>query len=200
MNMISMNSRRLFFSLLTFSAILSSSLIGQEINLSDLLFTKGRAEGVTSQLKVNVGDIAPDFKLPSIQGKRVRLSDYRGKKQVVISFVPAAWTPVCSAQWPGYELANDYFEEANAIILGITVDNIPTLYAWTQAMGGISFPVLSDFYPHGDVASSYGVLRSEGFTERALFVVDLKGVITFVQVQDINERPPLEDLINALKN
>ena len=195
-----MKTRNLLFSLCFLGTAFSSQAISQEINLSDLLFTRASAEGIRSELKVKVGDVAPDFELYSIAGEKVRLSDFRGKKQVVISFVPAAWTPVCSAQWPGYQLASDYFEEANAIILGITVDNIPTLFAWTQAMGGIQFPVLSDFYPHGKVASSYGVLRPEGFTERALFVIDLQGVIKFIEVQNIRERPPLEDLINALKD
>ena len=61
------------------------------------------------------------------------------------------------------------------------------------------FPVLSDFFPHGEVAKKYGVLRSEGFTERALFVIDKKGVIRFIDVHDINERPPLMELRKELE-
>jgi peroxiredoxin len=181
---------------------LSAGLHGQDepLSLTDLVFQPGEIAPIDSDLKVKVGDIAPDFELPSTRGERVRLSDYRGKKKVVISFVPAAWTPVCSAQWPGYMFAIDYFEEANATILGITVDNIPTLHAWTTAMGGIGFPVLSDFYPHGQVAERYGILRSNGMTERALFVVDLEGVLTYIDVRDIHERPPLEELIEAIQD
>jgi len=193
-----MKTRYYLFALSSLCAVLSNALSAQEISLSDLLYDRADVHGVNSKLKVKVGDEAPDFELNSISGETVRLSDFRGKKQVVISFVPAAWTPVCSAQWPGYQLASDYFEEANAIILGITVDNVPTLYAWTKAMGGIDFPVLSDFYPHGAVASQYGVLRDEGFTERALFVVNLEGLIKYIGVGNIDERPPLEDLIEAL--
>ena len=95
------------------------------------------------------------------------MNQFREKKNVVISFVPAAWTPVCSDQWPGYNIAKDLFEENDAVLLGITVDNIPTLFAWTQEMGGLWFPVLSDFWPHGAVAKKYGVLRSDGTSERA---------------------------------
>jgi peroxiredoxin (alkyl hydroperoxide reductase subunit C) len=65
-------------------------------------------------------------------------------------------------------------------------------------MGKLWFPVLSDFYPHGKVADTYGVLRSDGTTERALFVIDKKGVIRYIDVHDINKRPPLERLIGEL--
>lgn len=171
----------------------------QTVDLPDLIFHPEPMSGTDSKLLVAVGDKAPEFKLPSINGETIRLSDYRGVKNVVLSFVPAAWTPVCSSQWPGYNLALDYFKEEDAVILGITVDNLPTLYAWTTAMSGIDFPVLSDFYPHGKVAQSYGVLRSSGVSERALFIIDKQGIIRFVDVHNINERPPLEDLVNALR-
>ncbi len=154
---------------------------------------------VDSVLKVKVGDRAPDFTLPSISEEKVSLSQHRGKKNVVLSFVPAAWTPVCSDQWPGYNIVKDIFDENNAILLGITVDNIPTLYAWTNQMGKLWFPVLSDFWPHGAVAKKYGVLRSNGVSERALFVIDKKGVLRYIDVHDINQRPLLEDLVNALE-
>lgn len=153
---------------------------------------------VDSVLKVKVGDIALDFELPSVAGKRVRLSDYRGKN-VVISFVPAAWTPVCSDQWPGYNIAQPLFEEYNAVMLGISVDNIPSQYAWSKAMNTITFPILSDFWPHGKVADTYGVLRSDGTSERALFIIDTKGVIRYIDVHDINKRPDLGVLMQELE-
>ena len=112
--------------------------------------------------------------------------------------VPAAWTPVCSDQWPGYNITQGLFEEHNAILLGITVDNIPTLYSWTNQMGRLWFPVLSDFFPHGAVAARFGVLRTDGTSERALFVIDKKGIIRYIDVHDINQRPPLEALMGEL--
>jgi peroxiredoxin len=151
-----------------------------------------------SQLRVKVGETAPDFSLPAVSGGKVTLSGYRGKKNVVISFVPAAWTPVCSDQWPGYNLAKDLFAETDTVLLGITVDNLPTLFSWTNQMGQLWFPVLSDFYPHGAVADRYGVLRSDGASERALFVVDKKGIIRYIDVHDINLRPKLEVLMGEL--
>jgi peroxiredoxin len=163
------------------------------------IYDPGILQPVDSRLLVAVGDKAPDFELPSVDGSRVRLSDYQGKHHVILSFVPAAWTPVCSSQWPGYDLVKDDVEQFDAVFVGITVDNIPTLHAWVKAMEGISFPVLSDFFPHGVVAQRYGILRSDGTSERALFIIDKEGVIRFIDVHDINERPPLEDIFHALQ-
>jgi peroxiredoxin (alkyl hydroperoxide reductase subunit C) len=163
-----------------------------------LIYRVSELKPLDSQVAVEVGKEAPDFTLPAIDGRRVSLSDYRGKKNVVISFVPAAWTPVCSSQWPGYNIAHRMFEERDAVLLGITTDNVPTLYAWTTDMGTMWFPVLSDFWPHGKVAKKYGVLRSDGTAERALFVIDRKGVIRYIDVHDINQRPPLDELLAEL--
>jgi peroxiredoxin (alkyl hydroperoxide reductase subunit C) len=165
----------------------------------DYIYQPGILKPIDSKPKLKVGDRAPDFTLPSISGEKVSLSQYRGKKNVVISFVPAAWTPVCSDQWPGYNLVKDIFDQHDAILLGITVDNIPTLYAWTRPMGDVWFPVLSDFWPHGKVAQKYGILRSNGVSERALFIIDKKGIISYIDVHDINKRPPLEDLVKELE-
>jgi peroxiredoxin (alkyl hydroperoxide reductase subunit C) len=162
------------------------------------IYNPGKLKPVDSKLKVKVGDPAPDFKLHAVNGGEISLKSFRGKKNVVLSFVPAAFTPVCSAQWPGYNLVLDLFEKHNAELLGITTDNIPSLYAWTREMGDIRFEVLSDFYPHGAVASSYGVLRRDGAAERALFVIDKQGIVRYIDVHDINERPPLENLVAEL--
>jgi peroxiredoxin len=163
------------------------------------IYNPGHLKPVDSTLKVKVGDIAPDFTLPSVSGEKVTLSQYRGIKHVMISFVPAAWTPVCSDQWPGYNIVKEMFDKNDAILLGISVDNIPTLYAWTKQMGKLWFPVLSDFWPHGAVAEKYGVLRSSGVSERALIFINKKGIIQDIQVSDINKRPDLAYIAAALK-
>ncbi len=163
------------------------------------IYQVGILKPVDSVLKMKVGQPAPDFTLPSLSTGKISLSQFRGKQNVILSFVPAAWTPVCSDQWPGYNLAKDLFAQHDAILLGITVDNIPTLFAWTSQMGQLWFPVLSDFWPHGAVAKRYGVLRSNGVSERALFVIDKKGIIRYIDVHDINKRPPLENLAGAIE-
>ena len=167
------------------------------------IYDPGKLKPTDSVLKVKVGDRAPDFALPSLSGETVSLKQYLGKKNVVLSFVPAAWTPVCSDQWPGYNIAKDLFDKYDAVLLGITVDNIPTLFAWTNQMrmdgGNLWFPVLSDFWPHGAVADKFGVLRSNGISERALFVIDKGGIIRYIDVHDINNRPRLGVLVNELE-
>jgi len=83
--------------------------------------------------------------------------------------------------------------------LGITVDNLPTLYSWTNQMGKLWFDVLSDFWPHGAVAAEFGVLRSDGMSERALFIIDKKGIIRYIDVHNINKRPPLDNIVRKLE-
>ncbi|KUG27951.1 alkyl hydroperoxide reductase subunit c-like protein [hydrocarbon metagenome] len=166
----------------------------------DSLFQAPKAQkAVDSTLAVAVGDPMPDFDLPAIDGGRVRLSDFVGKKKLVLSFIPAAWTPVCSGQWPGYNIARELFAAANAELVGISVDNVPSLHAWVTQMGGLWFPVGSDFWPHGGLSAKLGILRPEGVAERALFIVDEKGVIRYIDVHDINARPDLGVLITALR-
>jgi peroxiredoxin len=163
------------------------------------IYHTGKLKPVDSVLTLQVGDKAPDFTLPAVSGGNISLHQFRGEKNVVISFVPAAWTPVCSDQWPGYNIAKGIFDQNDAILLGISVDNIPSLYAWTNQMGELWFPVLSDFWPHGAVAHTYGILRSSGVSERALFIIDKKGIIRYIDVHDINQRPGLEILARELE-
>jgi peroxiredoxin len=164
------------------------TLVFSQVSKKDI-YDLGRLKPIDSVLQVKVGEPAPDFVLPSVSGKKISLSQFFGEKNVVISFVPAAFTPVCSQQFPGYSIVKNVFDETDTVLLGITVDNIPTLHAWTRQMGTVWFHVLSDFWPHGAVAKKYGVFRSDGYTERAIFIIDKEGIIRFVQVSDINKKP-----------
>lgn len=87
----------------------------------------------------------------------------------------------------------------NAQVLGISIDHVPCLKAWAESLGGINYPLLSDFWPHGLVAKQYGVLRAEGYTERALFIVDKEGFIRYVDIHDIDDRPDNDVLIAELR-
>jgi peroxiredoxin len=176
-----------------------SAAYGQSEGFGGGIYDPGKLKPTDSGSIVKKGDKAPDFILPSISGNKVTLSEFRGKRNVVLSFVPAAWTPVCSQQWPGYNIAKDIFDKSDAVLIGISVDNIPTLYAWTKQMGELWFPVVSDFWPHGAVAKTYGVLRDDGTTERALFIIDKQGIIRYIDVHDINTMPKLEDLAKELE-
>jgi len=177
---------------------MSTAALARSAAFKNNIYDPGQLKPVDSALRVWVGEPAPDFTLPAITGEHITLNQFRGSKNVVLSFVPAAWTPVCSDQWPGYNIVKDLFDARDAVLLGITVDNIPSLFAWTQQMGELWFPVLSDFWPHGEVADTFGVLRSDGTAERAIFIIDKAGIIRSIMVGDINKRPPLEDLIREL--
>jgi peroxiredoxin len=189
----------ILLSLITACLFLAADAHSASEQFKGKIYNPGILKPVDSRTHLKNGVKAPDFTLPSIAGEKVSLGQYRGKKNVVISFVPAAWTPVCSDQWPGYNIAKSFFDKNDAILIGISVDNIPTLYAWTKEMGGLWFPVLSDFYPHGAVAKKYGILRSSGVSERALFVIDKKGIIRYIDIHNINERPRLEVLVKELE-
>ena len=180
-------------------AWIAAPAYSQTDTLKDNIYNPGILKPVDSTLKVQVGQPAPDFALPSLSGEKISLSRFKCKKHVVLSFVPAAWTPVCSDQWPGYNIAKDFFDQYDAILLGITVDSIPTLFAWTRQMGDLWFSVLSDFWPHGQVADTYGILRSDGVSERAIFIIDKGGILRYAHVSDINKRPRLEDIFQALE-
>jgi peroxiredoxin len=190
--------------LLVLLALMLTAATAQAQTSNDLqfIYDPGELPPTDSELKVAVGDEAPDFCLPAISGQEVCLSDYEGEHNVVISFVPAAFTPVCSQQWPGYNIAKPLFAEQDAMLLGITTDNAPSLAAWVSQMSpdGVWFPVLSDFWPHGEATKQFGLLRGDGTTERALVVIDKAGVIRHINVSNINERPELGQLMTNLSN
>lgn len=87
----------------------------------------------------------------------------------------------------------------NTQVLGISVDHVPCLQAWAESLGGIHLPLLSDFWPHGAVSDQYGVLRSDGKSERALFIVDKHGIIRYIDIHDIDDQPYNEELRKALR-
>jgi peroxiredoxin len=149
---------------------------------------------------IAVGSDAPDFELRSHTGGKVRLSDYRGRKNVVLAFHPLAFTPVCSVQMQTYEQAHDRFAGLDTVVFGISVDAGPSKRAWADSLGGINFDLLSDFHPHGGVASAYGVMRQDGISERALIVVDKNGKVAWAKQYDIPEQPNLDELLKELSS
>lgn len=148
---------------------------------------------------LSVGSVAPDFELRSHTGKTVKLSAFRGKQKVVIAFHPLAFTPVCTVQMQTYEKDRAEFDAAGAHVLGISVDAGPAKKAWAESLGGISYDLLSDFHPHGGVASAYGVMRADGISERATFIVSKDGKIAWAKQYQIPEQPDEAELLRALK-
>jgi peroxiredoxin len=150
-------------------------------------------------MRLNIGDSAPDFELRSHRGGSVKLSDFRGRKNVVVAFHPLAFTPVCAAQMSSYE--NDFarFDSADTVVLGLSIDPQPSKTAWARELGIESFELLSDNHPYGEVARKYGVFReTEGFADRSVFVIDKNGRIAWSKVYDIPEHPANQELFDAL--
>src|SRR6266487_3361683 len=136
----------------------------------------------TESKTLKVGDVAPDFTLKTADRKDWRLSDFRGKENVVLAFVPFAFSGVCSAQLPSYEADLGRFKDFDAEIVSISMDSLFALTAWSKSMN-TTFPLLSDFYPQGQVVDLYGVRHAAGMPERALFVIDKEGVIRYIEIQ-----------------
>jgi len=147
---------------------------------------------------LKVGDVAPDFTLPAHNDQTITLSQFRGRTNVVLAFFPLAWTPVCSDQIPSYQAGKNRFATLNTQVLGISIDSVFSHQAWAETLGGIEYPLLSDFWPHGAVAEKYGVMTEDGFTERTLFVIDRQGVIRYIDHHDIDETPDNEVLFEVL--
>src|SRR4029453_7377758 len=101
---------------------------------------------------------------------------------------------------PAYEADLDRFREYDAQVLGISVDSVPCNTAWARSLGGLSYDLLSDFHPKGEVARSFGAYReNDGISERALFVVDKEGKLAYIDIHNIADQPDNEDLFEVLR-
>ena len=147
---------------------------------------------------LSVGTLAPDFELVNQVRQPVRLSSFRGRQHVVLAFHPLAFTPVCSAQVQSYERERPRLNQLGAHVLGVNTDLGPAKKAWADALGGVSFDLLSDAYPQGQVATAYGVMGEGGLVERAVFVIDREGVIRWARRYAMDDHPDVQDVIAAL--
>jgi peroxiredoxin len=101
---------------------------------------------------------------------------------------------------PAYEADLDRFREYDAQVLGISVDSVPCNTAWAKSLGGLSYDLLSDFHPKGEVAKAFGAYReNDGISERAIFIVDKEGKLAFVDIHNISDQPDNEDLFEVLR-
>ena len=154
-------------------------------------------EATLSTPTLKVGDKAPDFTLRDQNGNEVTLSNYFGKKNVVLVFYPLSFTSVCDVQMPGYNQERQTFNGLNAQVFAISVDSVPVHRIWAEQLGGIDYPVLADFWPHGEVAQLYGVFDSErGIAIRGTFIIDKDGVVRW---KVVNPTPQARDLTEYSK-
>jgi len=154
---------------------------------------------------LQVADQAPDFGLPVLIGglrQRFRLEGQRGK-HIVLAFYPFNWEPVSTEQFTRYQVEREELLACDAEVVGICVESIMNTTAWERDIGPFDFPLCSDFWPHGDVCSRYGVLRvdepARGASERAIFIVDKAGKIAFRKVYGLNNLPDLGELFEWLR-
>lgn len=152
-----------------------------------------------SNKTIIVGDQAPDFTLHTHNEGELNLAWYRGRKNVILAFYPGDFTPVCSVQIPGYQKDLKRFEACNTQLFGISVDSVACHRAWAESLGGLSFPLMADYWPHGEVARKYGVFREDdGYSERVAFVIDKDGIIRYIEHSQLQELPDSELLFDQL--
>lgn len=150
-------------------------------------------------MAVKVGDLAPEFKLKDHEGNDFSLKDFRGKK-VLISSHPLAWTGVCETQMKNLDVKYDEFEKFGVIPVGFSVDPAPSKKAWADNLRLKKLRLLSDFWPHGEVAKKYGIFdEKNGFSMRANILIDEEGKVEFVKVYELSEQPDLNEILNFLK-
>lgn len=155
-------------------------------------------EGDAANSPLGIGETAPEFALPDANGRVVRLSDFRGRP-VVLVFYPLDWSPGCSRQLDLYEHELDEFRRRGVELVAVSVDSLYSHGAWS-AVRGLSFPLLADFNPKGEVARRYNVWRDQdGFSERALYIIDADGVIRYAHVSPkLQHVPDIYELFEAL--
>ncbi len=150
------------------------------------------------QASVAVGDEAPDFTLTSNAGETVRLSDFRGKENVLLVFFPKAFTGICTNEMCEIRDQLGAYQAQGAQSLAVSCDTDATLKAFAEAEG-LTFPLLSDFWPHGQTARDYGVfLDAAGIAVRATFLIDKAGVVRWSVVNSPGEARSTSDYHEAL--
>ena len=144
------------------------------------------------------GTKAPDFTLQQSPDATLSLSDLRGRP-VILAFYPADWSPVCGDELALFNEVLPEFQRYDAKLVGISVDSVWCHKAYAKARN-LDFPLLADFEPKGEVSSRYGAYRSQdGFSERALFVVDGDGVIRWSYLSDVGQNPGADGILSALE-
>lgn len=156
---------------------------------------RSEAEG---QVKLAVGNPAPDFTLATHNEGELNLSWYQGRKNVVLAFYPADWTPVCATQVPEYQRNIERFDEFDCQLLCLSCDSVPCHIAWAKSLGGLEFPLMADSWPHGEVARKYGVLGRKGYAERTVFLIDKEGIIRWIERLHPANLPNNDDLFEQL--
>jgi peroxiredoxin len=149
-------------------------------------------------MSIAVGQVAPDFMLPNQDKKEVKLSDFAGKKNVVLVWYPLDWSPTCTNEHACFVNDMKAFDTLDAEVLGISVDSVWSHKAFAEKMG-IKYSLLADFHPRGAMSEKYGVyLADKGITGRAIAIVNKNGKVAWFKNYDIPVVPDLKEVAAAL--
>jgi peroxiredoxin len=149
-------------------------------------------------MAISIGDLAPDFELVNQFGEKVSLSSFRGKKNVVLVFFPFAFTGTCTGELCALRDDLSAFQNENIELLAISCDAMFTQKVFAEKEG-YNFPLLSDFWPHGAVASKYGVFNEDrGLALRGTFIIDQAGIVRWSVINSPAEARKIEDYRSAL--
>lgn len=147
---------------------------------------------------ISVGQTAPDFTLPNQDKKEVRLSDFAGKRNVVLMWYPLDWSPTCTSEHMCFVNDKKQFETLDAEVLGVSVDSVWSHKAFADKLG-IKYSLLADFHPRGAMSEKYGMyLADKGITGRAIAIVNKAGKIAWFKNYDIPVVPDLQEVAAAL--
>ena len=149
-------------------------------------------------MPIEVGMPAPAFTMEDTEEQSVTLSSFRGGK-VLLSWHPIAWTSVCTDQMRALEVNWDRFRALNTVPLGVSVDPSAGKKAWKEVLLLRNLPLLSDLWPHGKVATDYGIFHEEfGMSGRANFIVDENGILRWFKVYPMAQLPDIEEVFTEL--
>lgn len=145
---------------------------------------------------LTVGIPAPSLDLETQFGNRWRLVDRRGRKNVMIVFYPADWTPICTSELPELNRMLPSFTAADTEVVACSVDSKPSHVRWSETLGGISFPMLCDCWPKGECSRRFGVLLEDrGVSDRATVIVGKDGIVRYAQSVGLDGRRDFSELL-----
>ena len=151
-------------------------------------------------MSIAVGQTAPDFTLQNQDKKEVKLSDFAGKKRVVLVFYPLDWSPTCTNEHACFVNDMRNFDSLDAEVLGVSVDSVWSHKAYAEKMG-IKYSLLADFHPRGAMSAKYGVyLADKGITGRSIIIIGKDGKVAWVKDYDIPVVPDVKEVASALAN
>jgi mycoredoxin-dependent peroxiredoxin len=151
-------------------------------------------------MTADIGEVAPDFSLPSANNETISLAQFRGQKHVILSFHVFNFTSGWTTQAAAFRQYNNRLQELGAQVLGISCDHVASHRAWATALGGLPYPELSDWEPKGQTSRAYGLWNPErGASQRAVLIIDKEGIVRYRRTYSAPNLPDLEEIVRELQ-